>query len=47
MPLFDWNLLRSKCESCRGDGGRKVEALDDFLPLFLVDDLDEATARSD
>ena len=40
-------LLSSEGKSCRSDGRGQIEALDDFLPLFLIDDFDEAASKSD
>ena len=40
-------LLSSESKSCRSDGRGQIEALDDFLPLFLIDDFDEAASKSD
>ena len=41
------DLLSSESKSCRSDGRGQIEALDDFLPLFLIDDFDEAASKSD
>ena len=38
------SLLSAQSEGGRRDGRRQVQALDDLLPQFLVDDVDESTA---
>ena len=40
------DVLGAQSEGGRRDGRRQVQALDDLLPEFLVDDVDQAAARN-